>query len=163
MSNSAARVSNSAARTVTPLSPVPTGALNLPASAFTSTPTIFRGICADSWPALHWTDESLIRALPSVRVSRSQSGHYPRDKASDRPCPTETIPTGRLFEELRTTPQRSYVHGEVLPDALTRDCPLPQQLVPVLPDHLSSWSEIAEDPGIARMRHSRKTRQILKF
>ena len=78
---------------------------------------------------MHWTEQTLLRALPNVRVSRSRSGCYPLDRASDRPCPTESVPTRQFLAELHAGPQGSYVHGEVLPEALATDCPLPQPLL----------------------------------
>ena len=87
------------------------------------TPLVFRGLCS-AWPALQrWNADTLARTLPSVRVSRSQSGHFPRDAGV--PCPTESVPTKRFLRELHHGKPHVYVHGEVLPEALAADCPLP--------------------------------------
>lgn len=113
---------------VTPaLAEVPVGDPARPAASF-ATPAVFRGLCS-AWPACRWTEQSLARALPTVRVSRSRSGEYPRDSASGKPCPMETVPTARFLAALREGPPTVYVHGEVLPDALLADCPPPHPLL----------------------------------
>ena len=82
------------------LAEVPVGDPARPAASF-ATPAVFRGLCS-AWPACRWTEQSLARALPTVRVSRSRSGEYPRDSASGKPCPMETVPTARFLAALST-------------------------------------------------------------
>ena len=106
------------------------------AAQFTE-PAVFRGLCKN-WPARQWTQQQLMRALPSVRVSRSRSGEFPRDRDTGNQCPTETLPTAAFFEELKRRPH-CYVHGEMLPESLLADCPTPALLADEKVARRSLW------------------------
>ena len=113
----------------TVLSNVPHGLACVRADA-SAGPAVFRNLCK-TWAACRWDDEVLCTALPSVRVSRSKSGKFPRDGGS--PCVTETLATATFLRQLRGSTSAAdgwvyYCHGNVLPDALVKDCPTPDFL-----------------------------------
>lgn len=86
---------------------------------------MFRGLCA-SWPACRWKTRDICAAMPQVRVSRSKSGNFPRDGAHE--CPSDMMPTASFFEQLGKSPPFLYCHGNVLPDKLQDDVPIPALL-----------------------------------
>jgi hypothetical protein len=94
-----------------------------PPEACAEHPIVYRGLVSH-WRALHWTRARLIDALPTARISRSASGTYPRD--GDSACPVESITMAKLLSS-PPSPQ-VYCHGNILPESLANDCPLPTSL-----------------------------------
>ena len=86
------------------------------------------------WPARRWDAEKLSAALPQVRVSVSASGSFPRDRTTNSQCPTQTMALAEFLASLRSRKsgdaagRHYYCHGNVLPDSLSSDCPLPSPL-----------------------------------
>lgn len=92
---------------------------------FGNKPVVFRGLCA-SWPACRWDVAAVSAAMPNIRVSLSTSGTFPTD--GDRECPSDTMCSNAFFRQLHMSPPHLYCHGNVLPETLTRDIPLPPLL-----------------------------------
>lgn len=108
------------------LRPVATGSGHTAASL--GEPTVYRGLCA-GWPAASWSADRLCDAMPTVRVSHSVTGAYPRDRGA--PCPTTTVSTKQFLRSVAASAvagHQAYCHGNVLPSTLAADCPTPALL-----------------------------------
>ena len=88
-------------------------------------PAVCRGLCAD-WPARGWDATRIATALPTIEASTSTSGTFPRDRGA--PCPQVKLAAREFLRRLGEQSPHVYCHGNVLPDALVGDCPLPAAL-----------------------------------
>ena len=103
----------------------------LPPISCAETPCVYRGLCA-SWPSLAWDANKLKAALPEVRATISVSGSFPRDVATDSQCPVQLMKMQSLLSSIancRADKRHYYCHGNVLPEQLACDCPLPSTLL----------------------------------
>ena len=65
--------------------------------------------------------------IPTVEASISSSGMFPRD--GNQRCPTSNLSMSDFLHKLHREPRpHLYCHGNVMPEALLADCPLPQLL-----------------------------------